>query len=231
MPSINSLFETLQNIFPLRTFGLHIHDLTISITAPEDLEELVNRITNEEFQQDERIPYWADVWHSAIGLGEFMRKNPQYVSAKKTLELGCGLGVCGIVAASCGADVTLSDYDDHALLAAELNLRTNNPAAIAEFVSLDFRTPPQRRWDCVIAADIIYEQRFIDPLVRCIDAVLEPGGVLLLAHPNREVSETLVTRLVEHGFVKNTFIVPASMNAHTVHVSVEVITRRTPHNM
>jgi predicted nicotinamide N-methyase len=225
MSSIPSLRKSLLHHFPLRTFDIAVGAAALSITAPEDLEELVNRITNEEFQKDERIPYWADVWHSAIALGEFIKLNPLLVADRRTLELGCGLGLCGIVAAQCGAEVTFSDYDEHALLCAELNFRTNLPQAEAEFLALDFRKPPAGKWERIIAADIIYEWRFIEPLLDCVESLLDDDGVLFLAHPNREISEVLVAKLLESGFVTRGHILPASYNAHDVDVRIEVITR------
>ncbi len=200
--------------------------MTLSISAPEDLEELVNRITNEEFQRDERIPYWADIWHSAVALGLFINRNPLLVAGRKVLELGCGLGVCGVVAALRGAEVSFSDYDEHALRFAELNLLANAPDSTAEFLLLDFREPPERKWECLIAADVIYEERFIEPLLGCIDAALAENGFLLLAHPNREVSETLVSRLPGLGFQSSSFALPASYNSHIVNATIEVVTRR-----
>lgn len=43
------------------------------------------------------------LWPSAVVLSEWMRKHPQvFQGRRRVLELGAGLGLCGLVAASLG---------------------------------------------------------------------------------------------------------------------------------
>ena len=158
------LRNELLSSFGLRSFDLEIGDTRLSITTAEDIDLLVDRISDDEFRKDERLPYWADVWHSAVSLAQHLIMHPSIVRGKNVLELGCGLGIPGIIAALLGAHVTFTDIDASALLAAEYNLLRNAPGHSATFLNLDFRDLPFRTWPVILAADIVYEQRSIEPL-------------------------------------------------------------------
>ena len=47
-------------------------------------------------------PSWADVWDSAACLAQHVRATPADVQDKRVVELGSGLGVCGVAAALSG---------------------------------------------------------------------------------------------------------------------------------
>ena len=91
---------------------------------------------------------------------------------------------------------------------------------------LDFRMPPSETWDVLIAADVIYERRFIDPLIDCIDALLAPNGCMHLAEPNRSVAEHFFTRLASRGFRDEVRSRTAFLHQRSVDISIHTITRR-----
>ena len=116
---------------------------TWSLLVVEDTNVLVDAITPERFAGDERLPYWAELWTSAIALARALRTNAD-LKGKSLLDLGCGLGLTGIAAAQAGAHVTMTDYDDDALLFARWNLRSNlTPSELSrvEVRKLDWRQP------------------------------------------------------------------------------------------
>ena len=49
------------------------------------------------------------VWPAAKELGTLLWNNVPFVQGKHVIELGCGPGLSGIVAAKCGAYVTFTD--------------------------------------------------------------------------------------------------------------------------
>jgi predicted nicotinamide N-methyase len=75
-----------------------------------DVNKLIDSITDEEFNQDERLPYWAELWPSAQALANFILQNKYLFEGKKILELGCGLGLVGIAATIAEAKVLFTDY-------------------------------------------------------------------------------------------------------------------------
>ena len=46
---------------------------------------------------DERIPYWLELWPSAIGLARHLCSLGPMLSGQTTLELGCGIGLPSMV--------------------------------------------------------------------------------------------------------------------------------------
>jgi len=59
--------------------------LALSITTASDIDSLIDKISEEEFRKDERLPYWAEIWHSAIALSQFLQHNPTLVAGKNVL--------------------------------------------------------------------------------------------------------------------------------------------------
>ena len=70
---------------------------------PPDVEALIDVAA---FEADERIPYWANVWESALVLAEDLAGLDG--GGRSFLELGCGLGLPAIVAVRRGFAATAS---------------------------------------------------------------------------------------------------------------------------
>lgn len=153
----------------------------LEIWRPPDMEALIDI---GAFEADERIPYWADVWESAIVLAEDLAACDG--RGLTLLELGCGLGLPALVAAQAGFAVTATDYEEPALEGVRFNARKLGLATIATRV-LDWRRPPADpgRFDRVVAADVLYEPHHAPALARVIAATLAPHGTALVADPCR----------------------------------------------
>jgi len=153
----------------------------IDVWRPPDMEALIDIAA---FEADERIPYWADVWESAIVLAEELaRLDGRGLSL---LELGCGLGLPSLVAAQAGFAVTATDYEEPALAGVRFNAAKLDGVAITTR-SLDWRQPPADlgRFDRVVAADVLYEPHHVRALAGLIALTLAPGGTALVADPCR----------------------------------------------
>jgi SAM-dependent methyltransferase len=151
------------------------------IWRPPDMESLIDI---GAFEADERIPYWADVWESAIVLAEDLAN---YDGRGLTLlELGCGLGLPALIAARAGFTVTATDYEEPALEGVRFNAAKLGLSTIATRV-LDWRQPPADlgRFDRVIAADVLYEPHHATALASVIAATLATRGTALVADPCR----------------------------------------------
>ncbi|PLX33369.1 MAG: methyltransferase [Ignavibacteria bacterium] len=225
MSRSDELRACLMEAFPLRDIEIPIDTRVIRLTTAEDIEQLIDRITQDEFQKDERLPYWAELWHSAVALAHYVEEHPENVSDRETLEIGCGLALPGIVAAMNGARLTCSDFEEHALRAAEFNLLQNLPDSTPDIQYMDFRQPPPRRWPVILAADVIYEQRFIEPLAHFLDSALTPDGAIYLAEPNRVIAIPFFEALTERGFRYQRHSRITALHGRDVEISVYVITR------
>ncbi|MDZ7876301.1 MAG: 50S ribosomal protein L11 methyltransferase [Saprospiraceae bacterium] len=180
----------------------------------ELFEALVNKGSDHPDVVDERIPYWADLWASAIGLSQYLADHAMLVEGKKVLEIGCGLGLPAIFAGKLGATKTIAtDYLPEALDFAQLNWTRNLALDTAQFDILDWRnipefkknTPPQYKPDILLAADVAYEKRAFSPLLNAFEHLVKPEGTILIAEPNRYISKGLFKELRNFGFsVKKT---------------------------
>src|SRR6476619_3617154 len=81
----------------------------IVLERPRDSEALLD----EELDDDERLPYWADLWPSGVALAETVVGRA--LGGRRVVELGCGLGVPSIAAAIAGARVTATDWSAPAI--------------------------------------------------------------------------------------------------------------------
>lgn len=186
---------------------------TFLIERPSNGDRLAQiPAVRSELQHDDCIPYWADLWPGARMLGKVLLQDSPWWPvdrAPEALEIGCGLGLPGIVALSLGMKVTFSDYDGSSLRYASQNARLNGHEQF-ETLQMDWNHPPRhRRWPVLLAADLIYEMRNVEPLVRLIPQLLAPGGICLMTDQDRVPSHVLRTTLADHGLPFTTRMVRA----------------------
>lgn len=86
----------------------------VRMTQVADSEALLADIEPVTFAEDERLPYWAELWPSAVALAHYVAKHLN-LDGRHALEVGCGLGLVGVVAALQGARVLCTDYEEAAL--------------------------------------------------------------------------------------------------------------------
>ena len=167
-------------------------------------EELIKQSPDDINVADERMPYWADLWPSAIGMVQFLEANRELVRGKQVLEIGCGLGLPGISAARFGADVLMTDYLQPALDFAQYNWELNSKAdfngQLLDWRKIDHMQP----YDVVLASDVAYESRSFDTLINVIKKLTRPGGIFLLSEPNRKFASPFVTLVKQHFSVSST---------------------------
>ena len=174
------------------------------LSRPADLESLWDSLGQEQFGDDERLPYWVELWPAAVLLARFIAANPQLVAGRACLDAGCGLGLPALVAASAGARVLAFDYEPQALVYAQrnaaLNLRGGEAAPV--FAVMDWRTPavPKGGAEVILGADILYERRFFEPVAAFLEYALAPGGRVFIADPERSVSAGTADRLQAKGW-------------------------------
>ncbi len=225
---LDQLRRTLEDSYRLVDAGFPFGEEKIVLARVADIDELIDRITPEQFAVDERIPYWAVPWRSAVALSRHIAAHPEEVAGREVLDMGCGLGLQGIAAAIMGARVTFADYEPHALLFAEYNALRNLPPAAAllsKFELLDWRDKPARQWDVILAADLLYEERSVEPFLAFVERALRGKGLLLNADPGRAVAESFLGRLMAPRFITDTYDMAVSMEKSTARVRIHRICR------
>lgn len=151
-----------------------------------DLESLWEGMA--DFNDDERLPYWTEIWPSSLILCEWLRENQPRIAARPCLDLGCGIGLTALVGQWLGAQVLGMDYEPDALAFARKNALRNN-VPVPGFVAMDWRKPAirPRSMSMIWGGDIMYESRFAVPVLDFLDYALAPGGVAWFAEPCRAV--------------------------------------------
>jgi predicted nicotinamide N-methyase len=178
---------------------LTIQNRSVHMTKITDLDVLLEEVDPVRFTEDERLPYWAELWPSAVALARYTVQCLD-VSGRQVLELGCGLGLVGVVAALQGARVLCTDYEPEALAFARHNARCNASRGI-HFRLVDWRQPAlRRRYDYILASDVIYEVRNFGPLVALLQRFLARGGAAIFAEPGRPNAIPFFALLRQRGF-------------------------------
>jgi predicted nicotinamide N-methyase len=167
----------------------------VRIHHPRNADELIDE---QAFEDDERLPYWADVWPSARVLAERVATMP--VDGRRFLELGCGTGLVSVAAAMAGFDVMATDYYDEALRFTALNVLVNTGALIDTRIG-DWRRFPHDigRFELVVASDVLYEQPYAALVAGVLDRTLTARGSAIIADPGRVAAPKFLDECKERG--------------------------------
>jgi predicted nicotinamide N-methyase len=136
------------------------------------------------------FPLWSKIWEAAIVLADYLAGitvDPE----RRFLEIGCGLGLVGIVASSFGHRVTMTETNAHALDFARANAEINSPATKSnlEILKLDWNRPRLRGvFDTIVGSEIVYNERNYQPIIRLLKTYLRPGGEIILAEGIKKTS-------------------------------------------
>jgi predicted nicotinamide N-methyase len=193
----NALVSALTRRFRTSVEDATVDAHTFSILKPANSDDLIRE---EDFVKDERLPYWADVWPSSLVLaGKLLELEGR---GRTALELGCGVGLSTLAAATAGYDVLSTDYYEDALDVTRANV-FRNLGTLARTRMVDWRHFPDDlgRFDLVFASDVLYEKEYAALLPVILESVLAPGGVALVADPGRVGAPIFVEGCADHGLV------------------------------
>ena len=82
----------------------------VALARPRDAEAL---LTEEGFEKEEFLPYWAELWSSGVALAHDVARRA--LRGASVVELGCGLGLPSIAAALAGGRVLATDWSPDAV--------------------------------------------------------------------------------------------------------------------
>jgi len=137
------------------------------------------------------FPLWAKIWEASLVLAEHLAAMP-VDPKRRLLEIGCGVGVVGIVAAAFGHRVTMTEYNSHALYFARANAHANlsasNGAGI-EVMHLDWNHPNLAgRFDVIVGSEVIYKETDFQAILSLFETCLSPSGEIILAEGLRKTT-------------------------------------------
>lgn len=166
-----------------------------------DLETLWDAIGEDDFGDDERLPYWVELWPSSLLLARWLHERQAAIAGRVCVDMGCGLGLSAIVASRLGARVAAFDYEYAPLPFARGNADSNG-APQPLWLQMDWRSPALASGcaDYVWGGDVMYELRFVQPVTDFLAHVLAPGGRAWIAEPDRNIRAPFVEYARGHGF-------------------------------
>lgn len=141
-------------------------------------------------------PYWSRVWRSSVALARLVQRWPG-LEGVDVCDLGCGLGLPGIVAARAGARVAFVDRQAEALAFARWNAVSLGGTSVS-CVQGDWNDLAlSYGFAVMLLADVSYRAAHQPALHRLVDSCLEEHGAVLHADPHREASTAFLRRLAD----------------------------------
>ncbi|GMR42255.1 hypothetical protein PMAYCL1PPCAC_12450 [Pristionchus mayeri] len=125
------------------------------------------------------------LWQAACDLSAFLTFN-FIAPPTKAMELGSGVGLSGIAAASLfpEAEVILTDCDANVLKQLELNLKCNRMSERVKMQTLDWtkfeKSKEMEGTNLILAADVVYDRSLLPSLCNVLCSLITSADVLCL---------------------------------------------------
>jgi predicted nicotinamide N-methyase len=196
------LLRRIESRYPVVTETVRVGAITFPFTRIADPDRVLDEVAAEEDRLEKvsgkradgdylHLPYWAELWDSAMGLAFALERRAIDWTPVTTnvLDLGCGMGLSGTAAAALGArGVLFADLEAPALLFARLNSLPF--AARVRARRTDWRRDNLREsFDLILGADILYERKQWEHLEPFWREHLAPTGSILLGEPGRPTGD------------------------------------------
>jgi predicted nicotinamide N-methyase len=205
------LLARIHRRFETITEPVRVGAMAFDFTRVADPNRVLDQVAEEEDRRDKlagkrrdgdelHLPYWAELWDSSLAIIEFLAETlPAQFDVPKlsVLDLGCGMGLTGSVAAALGARVMFSDLEPEALLFARLNAIEFEDRVRTRRLNWQ-RARLTEQFDLIIGADILYDKTqwaYLEPFWR---GHLKRGGSILLGEPGRQTGDMFLDWIKPH---------------------------------
>ena len=154
--------------------------------------------------------YWDRIWPSSVALSAYLIHQyfPAKLTGTKVLEIGCGTGLPGVVAAQLGAFTMFSDMVPITLEAVKETCQLNH---ISNFdtCTLDWseKIETKERYDVVLGCEVFYDEGILPDISHVLEQVLAPGGKGIFCDPNRLGLDT-IERAFQEKFILSVEKIP-----------------------
>ena len=190
-----------QNHYQTKTQRIEIADCLLEIISLKDKSQFYDPEGHAKSLgiSSAMWPIFGLIWPSGVVLAKIISEVD--LEGKRILEVGCGIGIASIFAASKQADVTASDF--HPLVKKFLsnNAKINGIDSIKYFHG-DWRYPNtnEGKFDLIIGSDLLYEIHHADQLASFIDSHLKKSGVVILVDPGRKSANRIRGSMAALGY-------------------------------
>jgi predicted nicotinamide N-methyase len=172
---LDELLDAARASFQVAFEPFTVDGLTLDILQISDMAAYVDKLAELSPDKAIELPFWAKVWPSSLVLGYYLKRMPAR-GDERVLEVGAGVGICGLVAAARGLDCVLSDIEPEALLFAQINILQNGLQDTARVRRVDFANDRlEERFDRIVGCEVLYRDEHARPLTRFILHHLQPS--------------------------------------------------------
>ena len=175
----------IQYRYPITEQTVQLTTRKITMVVVKEPDQLIEARNADDSNWTFGAPYWAYLWPSSIGLANHLER-ASALPAGRMLELGCGMGLAGIVGCQKGGGVLFTDEQWDALVFARYNATRNGCAGRASFAQMDWNAPCLKgQFSLILASDVIYEEKHWHPILSLIQKHLTAEGEAIFSEPSR----------------------------------------------
>jgi SAM-dependent methyltransferase len=183
--------------YPTRQLHLQLGDIGVDLLTVARLEDYVDPAALLRDADAPEPPYWAHLWTGSRALARLAATQIE-CAGRRVVEIGCGLGLAGIVAARRGAAATLIDSAWEGACFAAANVTLNR--CRAHVIQTDLRAPGLRGvFDYCLAADVTYDPLLQRAVAEFLATHLAPHGRAWCAESVRTVDQGFRVACERHG--------------------------------
>jgi predicted nicotinamide N-methyase len=184
---------------PLERIAVALDGIELALWRAVQLERFVDVHALLTADAPPEPPYWMHLWPGALALARQLATARHLRPGTRVLELGCGLGLPGLVAARRGADVIATDWQRPPLQVVARSAADNGD--VVACVQMDWRAPALAGgFDLCLGADVAYDEEAARPLAAAVAALLRADGRLWLADSVNTARPALAEALRAQGF-------------------------------
>ncbi len=170
---LDELMSLARERFEVDFDTVRVAGTSLEILQIRNMVDYVEALAEQNPDQPLTLPFWARIWPSSLLLAYYIDRLP--VQDAGLLEIGAGVGVSSLFAASKGFRAILSDNNDDALLFARINILRNGLQDRAQVAHVDFTTTNfEQRFKWIIGCEILYRDECFRPLVKFLLRHLSP---------------------------------------------------------
>jgi len=177
--------ESFHKDYETDTRDMVIKERKFSFLVPKSIDRFID--PEDLFHG---FPLWSKIWQASMILADHVT-GLKVEQGKKFLEIGCGMGIVGIIASSFGHSVTMTEYNPDALNFARANALMNLSSADPgpEIKELDWNEPRlEGSFDYIVGSEVIYNEKDYQPILMLFKRYLKPSGEIILAEGMRKTS-------------------------------------------
>lgn len=174
---LDELLDMARSRFEVRFEPVNAGGHTLDILQITNMAEYVEHLADAARGEIVDLPFWARIWPASMLLAHVAASLPADEETT-VLEIGAGVGICGLVAAARGLRAVITDISPDALLFSRINVLQNGLQDRAEVLAADFSADRLgRRFQYVLGAEVLYIEKLHRGLVKFLLAHLRADGV------------------------------------------------------